>query len=792
MGQVDELIRENEILRFRLSRLIEANLRINESREFETILQEVLDAARSLTNARYGVITIFNDEGHVLNFLASGMKKQEASQLWTLPEGMRLFEYLTDDAQRLRVPDLIGHMRERGLPDMPVPGPDGSVVSFLAAPLLHGDRRVGNFFLAGKETGPEFTIEDEQSLAIFASDAALVVSNARRYREERQARIDMETLIDTSPVGVVVFNAVTGSPISFNQEARRIVAGLRTPGQPLEQLLEILTFRREDGRELSLQEFPTTDTLGTGETVRAEEIVIQVPDGRSVTVLVNATPIFSDEKQVLSLVVTIQDMTQLEELERLRAEFLAIVSHELRTPLSSIKGSIASLLDPSAALNPAETVQFHEIINRQADQMRALISDLLDVAKIDSGMLSVSPEPTDIILLIEEARDAFLSGRRGQNLEIEIESGLPWVIADRLRLLQVFHNLLSNAAKNSVDSSTIRMTVALEQSHVMVSVADEGRGFTAEGLMHLFGKYVRLQGAGPINEAEGAGLGLAICKGIVEAHGGRIWAESDGPGLGSRFVFTIPVADEKVLGLDAGHSTHSPSYKRMFGEEQIRILAVEDNPHDLRYVRDVLSNAGYIPVLTGKPQEAIQLLKENNPKLVLLDLVLPGVDGIELMKKILETDDLPVIFLSAYGRDEVVAKALEMGAVDFLVKPFSPTELVARIGVALRNRAITRPRSPFFLRELAIDYTARRVTVAGKEIQVTPMEYRLLVVLSANAGKVTTYNQLLREIWDVKGPADLRPMRTVISNLRRKMGDDKGKPSYIITEPRIGYRIPKV
>ncbi len=703
------------------------------------------------------------------------MTKEEKSEVFTLPDGMRLLQYLKEDAQRLRVTDFFRHTRARGLPDIPLSDPDGPGLSFLAAPLIHGDKRVGNFFLAWKETGPEFTIEDEQSLTMFASDAALVVSNARRYREERQARIDLETLIDTSPVGVVVFNAKTGSLLSVNREARRIVESLRIPGQSSAQWVDTLTFRREDGREVSLQEFPLTEALGTGEMVRGEEIVIKVPDGRSVNVLVNATPIFSDEKQVLSLVVTVQDMTQLEELERLRAEFLAMVSHELRTPLSSIKGSVASLLDASAALNPAETIQFHEIINKQADQMRALISDLLDVAKIDSGTLSVSPEPTDIILLIEEARNSFLSGRFSQNLQIEIESGLPWVIADRLRILQVFNNLLSNAAKNSVDSSTIRVNVGQEQSHVAVSVVDEGKGFTAESLTHLFGKYARVKGPGSINDAEGTGLGLAICKGIVEAHGGRIWAESDGPGLGSRFVFTIPVADENVLGLDAGKSAIVPSSSRMFGQEQIRILAVEDSPHDLRYVRDVLSKAGYIPVLTGKPQEAIQLLKENSPKLVLLDLVLPGVDGIELMEKILEMDDLPVIFLSAYGRDEIVAKALEMGAVDFLVKPFSPTELVARIGVALRNRAITKPLSPFFLGDLAIDYAARRVTIAGNEIQVTPMEYRMLVVLSANAGKVTTYSHLLREVWDMKGPADLRPMRTVVSNIRSKLGDDRDK-----------------
>ena len=121
----------------------------------------------------------------------------------------------------------------------------------------------------------------------------MVISNARKYQDEQRARNDLETLVNTCPVGVVVFDARTGLPLSSNREATRIVDSLRGPDQPLVQLLQVLTVRRADGREVSLAEFPFAQLLSAGETVRAEEIVMRVPDGRSVTALVNATPIRS-------------------------------------------------------------------------------------------------------------------------------------------------------------------------------------------------------------------------------------------------------------------------------------------------------------------------------------------------------------------------------------------------------------------------------------------------------------------------------------------------------------------
>ena len=223
--------------------------------------------------------------------------------------------------------------------------------------------------------------------------------------------------------------------------------------------------------------------------------------------------------------------------------------------------------------------------------------------------------------------------------------------------------------------------------------------------------------------------------------------------------------------------------------ERLRILVVDDDLLALRYVRDALSKAGYTPIVTGDPQEALALMYEMKPQLALLDLMLPGTDGIELMKEILEINEVPVIFLSAYGQDHFIARAIDMGAADYVVKPFSPTELTARIRGALRKRAGSDPLEPFVLGDLVIDYVTHQVTLAGERVRLTAIEYRTLVELSRNAGQVLTYEYLLEKVWDVEGYGDLRPMRTVVSTLRRRLGDDADNPIYIFTEPRVGYRM---
>ena len=780
-------MREIAALRERLSRLSEASLHITEDLDLDAVLQGVLDGARSLTGARMGGITILDDAGQLQDFITSGLTDEDHQRFVNLPGGPEFFAYLSGLSEPLRLADFSAHTTALGLPG--IAPPLGPVGSFLGAPIRLRGVRAGNLYLSDKEGGGEFTQDDEETLAMFASHAAMAIANARRHREEQRARAYLETLIDTSPVGVVVFNAGTGVPVSLNREARRLADGLTNPGQTAEQLLDVLTFRRADGREISLREFPLAEALSTGETVRAEEIVIGVPDGRSVSVLLNATAIRSEEGQVESVVVTLQDMTALEELDRLRAEFLGMVSHELRAPLTSIKGSAATVLGSTADLDPAVVRQFFRIIDEQADHMHDLVADLLDVARIETGTLPVTPEPAEVAVLVDRARSAFTSAGGRNNLDIDIETDLPLVMADRRRIVQVVGNLLSNAAKHSSESSVIRISAVREAVHVAVSVADEGRGIPSERLPYLFRKFTRSDGDDLGSGVAGSGLGLAICKGVVEAHGGRIWAESEGPGMGARFTFTIPTVEEA----GSGTAVSTSAARRAVAEpgERVRVLAVDDDPQALRYVRDALVSAGYTPVVTGDPEEALRLVGEEKPDLVLLDLMLPGTDGIELMKDILRAGDVPVIFVSAYGRDELIARAFDMGAVDYVVKPFSPTELAARIRAALRKRAASEPSEPYVLGDLTIDYAERRVTLGGRPLPLIAMEYRLLAELSANAGRLLTYEHLLERVWGEKSSGDVRPMRTIVSKLRRKLGDDADNPTYIFTEPRVGYRMPK-
>ena len=774
------------ILRDRLSRLSQASLRINESLDLDTVLQEVVDSARSLTGARYGGITTLDESGRLQDFVTSGLTQEEHQALLDLPGGAGLFDFLSTHPEPLRLRDFSAHPKSRGLTHDFM-----QVGAFLGTPICHRGTHVGNFYLAEKEDGREFTDEDEETLGMFAAQAALALANARQHRNEQRARADLEALIDTSPVGVAVFDAPSGTLVSINREASRIVGDLLMPDRSLDQLLEVLTFRRADGREVSLEAVPLAQVLRTGETVRAEEIVIEVPDGRSVTTLVNVTPIYLGEGAVESVVVTVQDMTPQEELERLRAEFLGMVSHELRVPLTSIKGAITTLLASPTGLDPVEMRQFYRIIDHQTDRMRDLISDLLDVTRIETGSLSVTPEPTDVISLVDEARNTFLSSGGRNTIEIDLPPDLPWIMADRRRIVQVLNNLLSNAARYSEASAAIRLTAVREDCYVGISVADEGRGVPADVLPHLFRKFSPVASEYSERETQGTGLGLAICKGIVEAHGGRVWADSDGPGLGTTFTFTLPVAEESP-SVSVPETARPTKPSRAPQGPNGSILVVDDDPHTLKYVRDALANAGYAPIVTADPGEVASLIQSSKPQLVLLDVVLPGTDGIKLMEDILEVDQVPVILLSGYGRDEIIARAFEGGASDYVVKPFTPTELIARIQATLRKQAgpdRAEPDQPYVLGDLTINYEERRVTVAGRGVRLTAKEYQLLYELSVGRGRVLTHDVLLRRIWGLYSDGDSRLVRTLVKRLRRTLGDDANNPRYLFTEPGVGYRI---
>ena len=772
------LRRRIKVLERRGSELSQAAMRIGASLDPDAVLQEVVDSARALTGARHALITTVDDSGRPRRFVGSGITEAEHRHFEDWADGPRLFEHLARLPGALSFDDIPGHLRRHGFGTDMLPYDTGR-----GAAIDHRGARVGYLFVIDKEAGGKFTGGDEEVLLLFASHAGTAIAHARAYRDERRARDRLDTLVDTSPVGVVVLDAGTGGVVSLNREAKRIVESLRGVDGSVERLVELMTCRRADGSEVALRDFPLGRQLRRAETVRAEEIELSVPDGRRVRTLINATPIHAPGGEVESVVVTMQDLAPFEELERMRTEFLAIVGHELRTPLTSIQGSTGAVLAAEPGFARAEMMQFFRIIDEQAGRMSGLIRDLLDAGRIATGTLSVSPRPTDVAALVDAARTSFLSGGARHAVAADLPADLPRVMADRERIVQVLTNLFSNAARHSAESSPIRVAARRDGVAVAVSVSDRGRGIAPERLPHLFRKHAAAaDGAAGL----GSGLGLAICKGLVEAHGGRIRAESGGEGRGARFTFTVPAAEEAAAPLGAARAGAAPGVVRHEGREPVTILVVDDEPEVLRYIRDVLRAAGYSTVSTGDHRELHGLIRAEKPHLVLLDLMLPGTDGIRLLEQVPELADLPVVFISAYGRDETVARALEAGAADYIVKPFSPTELTARVRAALR-----RAPALFHLDGLSIDYDRRQVTVADRPVRLTATEYEVLRMLSLNAGRVSTYRSLLNQAWSRRpGKVDPKLVHAVVQTLRRKLGEDGSRAAYILNERGVGYRMP--
>jgi two-component system KDP operon response regulator KdpE len=765
----------------RLSQVAEACLLIASKPGLNEVLQTVADEARSITGARFCSVRIQEPSALSVDLITSGINLEEDIPAGTVPES---HAHSGGNATQAYHPGTESGGAASRLESAP------QSRNWLEIPIvLHGET-FGFISLVAKENEEEFSPEDKESLGMLSSIATMAIANAQSYWAKQRAKADLKALIDTYPVGVLVFDAETGELVSASEKINHLAEELCIPGFSLDQLLGILKYRRADGREISLAEIPLIQVLNSGETVRAEEINIEVPGGPRLTALLNATPIRSEDDRVLSVVITLQDVAPQREVHRIRAEFLGTVSHELRTPLTTIKGSAATLLGASPPLDPGETRQFFHIIDQQADYMRDLITNLLDLSRLEAGTLHIVPQAVDLEELLHEARNDFLKRTVKHDIVVQLEQSLPSVWADRQRVSQVVNHMLSMVSKNSIEPSVVNVTAHQEDVYIEVLVECEAKGASAEGTS-LRSMY--LSGIDGEHDAPGHGLSLAVCKGIIESHGGRIWVEPGTQEHGSKFTFALPIVNATTydgnIDLTSGfdNSENRPSVG-------VRILVIDNDLKTLGYVRKSLMDAGYDPIVTSDLDSVDRLVEAMHPQLVLLDLALPGDGGSELIERIPKALDVPVIFLSERGRGQDIARAFELGGDDCIVKPFMPTELVARVKAALRKQASynqVRPIEPYQVGELTLNYAERRVTMGDQTAQLTATEYKLLFELSISTGRVLTHDQLLRRVWGSGYTGDARIVRAFIKSLRRKLGDDANHPRFIFTEPRVGYRMAK-
>jgi PAS domain S-box-containing protein len=512
---------------------------------------------------------------------------------------------------------------------------------------------------------------------------------------------------------------------------------------------------------------------------------------------VRSFPVRDEPGSLLGWGMLLDDVTLERASEKVKAEALAQAAHELKTPLAVIKGSATTLLANSLRWDPAAQREMLQLIDEQCDRLHELVNGLLDVWRLDAGLLPISPTQIRLPELLEPLVERWQKAAPQHHITLALPADLPCLMADRSRLEQVLNHVLDNAVKYSPGGEIVIAATAVD-GKMEIRVTDHGRGLMQDHLERIFDRFYRVLDEG--ERVPGSGMGLAVARAVVQAHGGAIWATSDGPGKGATFHISLPLVGPRAATPPATVRSNSgplaPPAENVranrHGDRQT-ILIVDSDPGMVRYLRANCEAQHYRVFSAADGSQAFQLIEREEPDLVLVDVETPGMDGFDLLARLREFSSVPVILLSAKRTEDECVRALDLGAVDYLGKPFGMQELLARVRVALRRGgqpAQSGSQSTVFTSgDLTIDFAQRQVRMAGQDVQLSRTEYKLLTVLAQHAGMVMTHELLLEKVW---GPGYNREMDFIwvyIRRVRRKIEPDPSQPQYILTVPGVGYKL---
>ncbi len=468
----------------------------------------------------------------------------------------------------------------------------------------------------------------------------------------------------------------------------------------------------------------------------------------------------------------------LAEANALRAALLQAVSHDLRTPLAGIKASVSSLRQPDVQWSAEQRSEFEATIEDETDRLTKLVGDLLDMSRIQADV--VRPELRAVAL--DEVVPAALHslGARANGVQVDVVDTLPPVTADPALLERVVANLVDNAIVHTRPGTTVRVEAGEVAGAVHLRVIDRGAGIDPTQREQAFEPFQRLGDDGRTS-GTGVGLGLAVARGFTRAIGGELSID-DTPGGGTTMVVTLRPAT-------AGRPTPiSPRDDRWSITAMSRVLVVDDEPPILRALGVNLKARGYEVDLAPSGEDALQLAARHHPDAVVLDLGLPGISGLDVIVGLRGWTEVPIIVLSARDDERDKVAALDLGADDYVTKPFGMDELLARLRVALR-RGIPAAQSPSIATaDFTIDLAVKRVRRDGEEVRLTPTEWQLVETLARHAGKLVTQRQLLQEVWGPQYGDESNYLRVHMAHIRRKLEPEPSRPRYFITEPGMGYR----
>ncbi len=511
--------------------------------ERERVLCSLPHLARKLTGSDYAALTVMNRRGRIEQMFTSGMTQRQAEEIGSPPQGHGLLGFMTPNRDPLLVSSVTEHPQSSGIPPGHPP-----MAAVLGVAVEDDGQHAANLYLANRPGGPKFTEADVDVVEIVANLAATALENARLYRQEEVLRIKadqssswLEAVIRQAAVGILVVDSATAEILLCSPEASRIIGLPFSPGSFLDDYEKAGRCFKPDGTHVDPELLPLRVTRRTGVSAGPVEIICQRPDGRRIPTLISAAPVPAGGARGGAVIAVIQDVTHLKELDQVKSEFLSMITHDLRGPLATIKGLAAEVAAPLA--DDEELLCDMEAIDEEIDQTIDLVSNLLDMSRIEAGSYPLDMEVAHMVDMVHDAQARAKRSRPGMGRIIvtDVPTGIPPAFCDPAQMGRVLDNLVSNALKYSEADVLITSTYDSETVDIRTEVSDSGIGIPEGDTRSVSDKFFRVTG-GP-RAGRGAGLGLAICKAIVEAHGGEISVISE-PGRGSTFWFTIPAYAE--------------------------------------------------------------------------------------------------------------------------------------------------------------------------------------------------------------------------------------------------------
>jgi PAS domain S-box-containing protein len=412
----------------------------------------------------------------------------------------------------------------------------------------------------------------------------------------------------------------------------------------------------EDGGGHLPEHCHITQALRDGVTATAEQDVYRRLDGKDVPVEVTASPL-RDDGVIRGAVVAFRDVTERREMERIKDEFVSVVSHELRTPLTAIRGALGLLDSGALEGSPEQAARMAKIALTSSERLSRLVDDILDIERLDAGTTRLELAEHRVNTLVAMAVDQVSVQAEEAGVTLIPTGSLEVVRADAERIVQTLTNLLGNAVKFSPQGSIVRVTALPVGDLVEIRVDDEGRGLPPDKLEAVFGRFEQVD-ASDTRERGGSGLGLAIARSIVERHGGRLWAVSEGEGRGSSFRFTL----RRVTPQRARGTAKAPEGT----PATTRVVVVGDEPQVVTVLRTVLAGRGYDVVGVTDVQTALEEFEAEHPTAIVLDLATPGTSGTEALTRLIRRRRQKNRILVVEDDDDlrrVVATVLENGGL---------------------------------------------------------------------------------------------------------------------------------